>query len=1232
MSINNISKSISSRYVVKVYIQDDNYVWVDFTDRLPHGGRDSLLNIGDIKYTVEKKYGVLQKTTQSIEFDNSDGFFSKPFPSTLNSSIDEQAAYFKTSKNGNLSVLGQKKLKISVGIFDTDTIRLVGSDYSSEFTPFFEYPLAVFIIKSLDFDVYKKVVTLSLVSLEEPLQNISAEKVKDGLSWYQNKPVAFLVKKLLETYYMESGGELPTSYNIDRAFDIPTADGSLALSHFGRPPEWDGTTWRNDGLHCRALCWGTVGTGGDARTGLWLGCDNELWYLDTSTDTYSMVDKTTIGSGLYIKKLFIVGTTLYVFAWIDEVWGSASVGMSLYKYNGSGSLVFTASISDFRSCINNYRHYSITTTNPYGDRLSLGCYPDSYGGENVAIPFPQRVRFSTGYSIPSVFGNYNASIWYGFYYANDIDLNENHDISAAKYTSCNYCCVFDAIGVPGTLSVTAINSYNIPYQLLFNTYAAYDRFYFSSYSTTTGLFYLKYIDIINTIAVFQLPPDYQPLCLFQRSESATNIYISCINYINVGTGDSCRSRNFILKFNQSSSTFSSWDFCNGVASGEDAYWTLIEMVSFPVAGAGIGVAYNRMTKMYKLLYFSNCESSLVVLYSATTLKDGIYQYTKLYYDPITTFIFFGEVGTGNIYSVSSVGVLTLYSEGDSAVEGDYQILSNLVSDTTNGTVNAPIIYGISSPYYAPETQESAVSGKYYLFRLANKITDRIELADFSNISIWDAIKLLAETVKGIASFDSGGNFFFKSRLTESGNADFKIGCYETYPSTILSPIARDILSMEVSTGENEIFNYCAIIPSKVVYSAPDGEAITLVTRSENEYGEGISEVPFVPYDIDQRDNLTKTVRAICTASGSTTDGMSRFRYSITVESISVYLAVSCVASATGIYLSSVFGGDSIDSGIHVGDFLQVLNESTGAYIIKSIIAVNSDNNSISFDSAIGIDLIKGTELQILKGFRNSVNSIKFQWSDEGVTYTNSAMSVGASTVSLAYLDGVSVGTVIKFAYGTAISEEFRITAVNKVTKYINFIPITTTAIPSGAKVLAWYSPKSGAGYQEIGGSKVFLNFRDIQIDDPSNPPVAEKDYTSKFKIGDRITIDCPGLTVETDDKSKQIALNVTSEKIYGRKEYNKEDNIFFSRRLAKQLCKDIVASYSYPSYLINLTCPFIPSISLLNSSYAPAKIDIFSPDAFPFSAGAIQQCYIRSIEHNLKNLTTFLVLKAINPY
>jgi len=273
-------------YEIKFYIQDKNKRWVDFSNRLGQAG-NRLKGISTISHKTESKTygGVILSSISSVTMDNSDGFWDNPDEWQNLRTIDGYTAEWNVSTNGREISLQKAKCKISVVV-------------QSENGTYEEYTLGIFYINEVSTSNSRDTTTLKLVSLGYYLKNIEASKVRKGKKWYSYVPMSFLIKELLKLEFAEDDGELPDGFIIPDKLEINV--GERVFSIQGIPPNSSDTGWVEKDLTCRVIIWSYDDTVGK---GLFLGCDNELWFYDIVTNKYRYIGE--LEEGYNIEYLFI---------------------------------------------------------------------------------------------------------------------------------------------------------------------------------------------------------------------------------------------------------------------------------------------------------------------------------------------------------------------------------------------------------------------------------------------------------------------------------------------------------------------------------------------------------------------------------------------------------------------------------------------------------------------------------------------------------------------------------------------------------------------------------------------------------------------------------------------------------------------------------------------------------------------------------------------------------------
>lgn len=1317
-------------YSPGVYIEDSSGQWIDVSKMVD--GQNRLVSTPTITATSEKQFGVLQTTEINIVLDNSDGMFNGPLVGSLHykSGADDYRELvttahttptFELSQQKSQSVLYRRKCRITM------RTGITGSRYE-------ETVLNTYLIWDVSRDVTRRQVTLQLVGLAKPLMEADADVVKNGRSWWTNKPASFLIEELLKVVYGEDGGGLPGAFNLQRLIQIPVTDGTQALSHYGRPPEWDGTNWNDVGKYPTALSHGDVGAVTDKE---WVGLEDELWYWTPATDTWVEVTEvqSTVPAGHKIRRIFHFNGAAYLVTTTDPEDDTYLVSMRVMKLTESGG-VFTCTLYSGGATWGDSVYAGVEFCRP-GKRITDSEYQDfflgygfgigNYGqittgggfaltdaGENAAYTFSQRSGVlndnlwqprvgtkHTGFASHSDADDPNDGLWDD----NDIPnlpIGENnqqqvpagHDAAYAfgptehatdtelpwvrYWTGGKFCIDFSPDTSGGTFPEGNLYFFSTTFSITDST-PAVDIY---RMDLSTG---------VVTAYAAVIPDGYLPcsLCasrgangsLSPASIFADSLFIGVMQWDDDGSnaypnstspfhadGDASYFR--MYHFRRSTGTAAEVSFKPetffDAATNDDYkhhYWTIVEMVHPFNAGDGnpassrvIGLAFNRQTLQYAVVQNIPVPNSTDGDFAI--VLDGIVpnRLVGLCVNDYQGGVNYYETGAGRVWQRSTASGHTVLDSGNPAVYDEYDLAAGLVVDDETGAV-----YGISAPTAPYYTQETPPPGRYYLFQADDFITDRIELADFEGMSCWDAIKDLVLAVNATAGFDRYGNFYFRERRrTDPGTADHEVGM------GIADGVENQITALSVASGFDEIFNYCQITPYATELQDPKYE-LRMVPRISDIASAGGSvrasdrEIPLPDFHVDVRTVDRKTVRAICTREGATDDGLSRFRYQTTDVEFEIRVTTTVTSGAVILPVTSLFGGNLDQSindltGVQPDDFILVTNPDDDSQEVRRITDIDPDVPTITVQSSFSFDIDPKTPIRVVKGNSTNTASGQSQWSDDGVTYVTTVSSAGEDIIWVATSRNLSVGTRVQFIptsndFNQEGNKDYLITNVevepdpsgHPGEDRITIDPALSNGLfwdgppDAGYRVLAWWAPpgyselsgtQANAQYSEIGGSRCFVKWMD-----PLGGK-AEVDYTRKFRVGDIITIECPGLKSTAVEHAKQVFVYMPSVVKYGpgRKEWQFSDNKFIGRRVARQMVGLIVTTYRWPTATITLSCVMRPEIGLVNGSFDLTVIDVVNTEVFSHRPGFKERCVVRSVAHNLANRTTQLLLKAINPY
>jgi len=211
---------------IKVYIQDSNSEYVDFTNRVDLDVKDRLVSLGTVSHSTEKKAfaSSFESSMSQLVMDNTDGFWDNPDAWDSLTTVNNNTAVFDKSENQGEVLLWNQKCKIKIESLQKDgTVK--------------EDTVGIFFISNLLTNSNSGLATITLVSLSQPLRKLSADKVRRGKNWYENRDIVYLMKELLKSKYADTENTLPISFSFPNSLIISTFEGNRVLSSYGKPPE-----------------------------------------------------------------------------------------------------------------------------------------------------------------------------------------------------------------------------------------------------------------------------------------------------------------------------------------------------------------------------------------------------------------------------------------------------------------------------------------------------------------------------------------------------------------------------------------------------------------------------------------------------------------------------------------------------------------------------------------------------------------------------------------------------------------------------------------------------------------------------------------------------------------------------------------------------------------------------------------------------------------------------------
>ena len=433
-----------------------------------------------------------------------------------------------------------------------------------------------------------------------------------------------------------------------------------------------------------------------------------------------------------------------------------------------------------------------------------------------------------------------------------------------------------------------------------------------------------------------------------------------------------------------------------------------------------------------------------------------------------------------------------------------------------------------------------------------------------------------------------------------------------------------------------------VIKAKVyddIFFPPKSDILTLLERTDkNSARENPDTKTFVSLSVEQRDTLRKKVYVYCVKGGTTLNGQSRWKFKVFDNEIEAVLASDVVASPAGpdYVLNSVFGGESAPNGIHANDYATVVNPDTGAYITRGITTVTPSTNTIRLSSAFGIELKRKTIIIISRDFKLDTSYAKSLWSDAGVGYvtqTGPEATTNDITIEVSSPNNCPVGSIVNFG---ELMYEYKVVGVAGDVLTLEKLDGTNTnvideTIAANSIVYCYYAPGVDSASTGLGQNAVFeIGNSNIYIKWFTGDGTVGEDYLNSFIVGDRMVIDCPGKSLEEEFGSLQTVVDSVSLEKYDKNEYT-IDNRFLHRALSQELSKRLLVNYSYPKFELTVEVPLVPYIDIVTGT-SLTLIDVLNPDLFSNSEGFKEQFTIKSISHNVKTLTTTLILSAIDNY
>lgn len=1270
-------KQPGAAWQVRLYVKDGNDEWVLFSDTSGTQGTNRLVRYGAVSLKSESKggAGTVVVTTSNVVLRNDDGFFDSPFPSSLKTSRGNSAS-FSSTKSGSRSVLFGRpvQLRAAVALRSGEVELVLGTFLAGEYTE----------------NVVGGTVDLKLENYALPLRLAdSAEKVKDGLNWFANRPVPFLLRQLLARY--NSSGVLPTGFQVPDRIRIETnasrsgASGDpRRLSTIGRLPLYDGTTWFNSSKVVRALLWAPKNPDVSPQQydALYYGADDELWRWDPTTETDTKLDDTTLGAGYKIRKLFFKSgsTSIWGIAFPDRPTSGRTVSAKLFEYGGfpTPTLTVRATITNLFSGLWCYRDGRLS------GGVMIGNYGVSGAGENVPLPFDQRVFFTSSEDawFERVEGLQTTTMeWNDGYtpaflktgYYTFVNSNSSFTPPANLCHTMGQRGFFEFVADAAPFSGTE-GSF---------VYAAYDS---TNETIKIRAYSLEDIGLGPSTLVGELVANatgerLDPLC---GTMDGTNVYVTGIYWDDGGATNAIVA---IRKIGNIGGTPTNTRLYYSEDYPSDRWRTPLDMV-YDAADGGNELKVS----LFDRKKLGRQDAYSYGRLSATTAGD-ISRIGQPFESPMAGLV----VGEGNDVFMVKQGSLSLWVHDKStntlepvddahpAVEGEAGLSAGLIREAdTNSSFSAykGILYGVSRPtVLEPDAYDAQPVGKYSLFKLDRYLSDRIELADFSGLSAWKAVELLAQAANHLTGFAREGNFFFVPR-TLAASADL----------TIQNEGGQSLKgALVLGSGEEEILNVVRATP----YASAVGELETtlkLAKRAEEDDKEFDGEIV-----AQQRDNLVKRVELQCVKGGKVSDAPGVwFRWRSFDEKFETRLAAAYTAGATTMKINS--GVDSI----RAGDTVRVVEGSNEEEATVSSTPTDEEvetgtlnlvaglSNSYTVDGAfVEITKVRGRWsdrfLSLLSNsyFLDWTASVPDDWTyggagtltedtvqflfghktlkftagatDDAISQDIAASDLKANTwysfqvyaraelgqgdpntnsTARVEVSGVDIATASYDRQETQNADHWVLLSGRFKTDAAVASPVTFKLVSRDSGRPVWFDgavivegSRTLNPYIVVGQYDEFIPVGDTEVELLFRTPSSDE---HAFLAGDRILVRGEGLHLEKMEQAVYTAIEPLSVAKYGRRELE-VDNRFLNRVLASEVAEAIRDEFAYPVFLIEVETPLLPWLDFVSGGTA-TRVDVRDRRAFKNRGGWRESCFVRSITDDPRRRSTRLLLRASSPY
>lgn len=1157
---------------------------VDLSDRF---SQDRLKQAPAMTARKERSSGRFDVQVTQAVLDDSDGFWSKTPPAGIDSWR---------------------------GIFLRFSLR----------TQFGQTTLVYAIIEDVTTDSATGNATVDLSSLGSLLVDKQADRVRNGYDWYVNRPLGWLVRELLLTALnREDVDAFTLRGKIKNSYQIPIAGGSRGLSHYGRPPEFDGTVWREDTgtIYGSPMC--PINDSSSAYEGqVLVGIDDGVWLWNPEDDEWTKLG--AFGSNRKVHHIFWnYNASFYIaVAWEPEFRNDDSVA-HFSGHVGGNTLRFAWGLN-FSSNFTEYAappanvwtghhalraggydagnsftriggvgssdsgRFGVNMPGPAGQHLFWG--KGTQGGGPPPPPYNTAARYATAWNVPTggltsmprgqIDGTNKWGVEEPGYYGFDNGFFGTGDVRPGDYRF-NFG---QQAGAFAMMNAGDILIFFIVERDTTNKRYNYSIYKFDTYNET-------YTDTTVNMAV-EGGQSYQPHHV-QYEPDDSHFWVACSAWKEdawvSGAPISNEVAGAIYKFQHSSPGTSSriwWSQAYSTSLDPNKYVPI--QLCFGTTDQWLAVAFINYTKVGQ-----QGLSVVAILDTTLTITSQI---DKSRSSARRQFGLARDADAGRIYWHDPDGNVLVSAEDDDnsvdasvedsnfpPVEGDDGLNAGLVWSEVNRA-----IYGISGGGEGAQPGNEILASpriaKNYLWQFKDSLTDRIELADFSDMNVWQVMEELAAVGDFVFGFDGIGDFFFLPRPTPSGTLPIL---------NVRGAKLHDTLRMtnlRKSMGYREIFNVAEVVPSRAVLRAPEGTVRVLERPSD--FARDSWEGDVEAYQANSRRMNVHLRCAFGGQVGSEDDGvvasdeagntvkdfspggserLHRLRFSFLVyeQVIETQILNDRILTDSTVRIPIQHAEGITTSFDGFGDEI-VINDTIVRQIVSKADIPSSGYTVLTLSSNLGESVSIG-DRAVIRTFSTN------RWSDglNGVTQVKTAISGTGSQGDEIDIDVDStamlpVGTVLSISSAGGM-EEMRVKEVldaDSVTviRGVGGTPVVAHAVDD--VVRAYWAPIQNATWPAetlfpIGGTGLSLKIRLPAIEKP-------------FMVGDSIDVVCNGLEIERLELAKQIAQNKTSIQKYGRRPFPvARDSRFLGYRQALEVAKRMVADFAFPHFQMQADGPLV---------------------------------------------------------